>query len=81
MALRWSVTARAKLEREMALVDSGGQSVAVKLVKRPNGQTSAKTDVEYIKGSGGHGERRQRRRTAEQDALLEHAPDDPCRDK
>lgn len=81
IGLRWTVTARAKLDREMAVVDTKRDSVAVKLSMRPDGRQSAKIDVEGTRSSSGYIERQQTRQSAEQSALLKHSPDDSCSDK
>jgi uncharacterized protein (DUF111 family) len=78
IGLRWTMTARAKLDRMVTAVDSGGHTVAVKIATRPDGQKAAKTDVEDIKGPGGHTGRQQRRARAEDLALQQPAPDDSC---
>jgi hypothetical protein len=81
IGLRWSITARTKLRREMAAIDTADQSTAVKMVRRPNDRPSAKADVESLRTCNGHRERQQRRRTAEQQALNGRAATEPCRNK
>lgn len=81
LGLRWSVTARTKLTRQMAVAESGNESLAVKIVERPDGRTTAKSDVEEVRNRGGHGERQQRRRNAEGNALRERASTETCRTK
>jgi hypothetical protein len=81
IGLRWNITARTKLRREMVTIDTPGQSTAVKLVRRPSGRPSAKTDVESLRTCNGRRERQQKRHTAEQQALAGRAATEPCRNK
>jgi hypothetical protein len=81
IGLRWSIIARTKLQREMATIDTAGQSTAVKLVRRPKGRPSAKADVESLRTCDGLRERQQRRRDAEQQALTDRASTESCRNK
>jgi len=77
IGLRWTITARATLERETTVVGAGGEATAVKLVRRPHGRTSAKADVEDARAAVGHDERKQRRSSAEERALRQHDPEKP----
>jgi hypothetical protein len=81
IGLRWSITPRITLPREMATVDTAGAPVAVKVVRRPNGRSSAKADVESLRACSGRLERQQRRHTAEQQALVGRAANESCRDR
>lgn len=81
IGLRWSVTARSKLVREMASVETGGETISVKLARRPGGNVSAKPDVDSLRGPGGHRERQQKRQLAEQQALADDDLSRSCRNK
>lgn len=74
LGLRWTVSRRATLNRETVVVDDNAESVSVKLVERPDGTVSAKTEVEDIRNHGDHSQRQTRRRETEKRALKEHAP-------
>jgi len=76
IGLRWTVSARAKLERRMDEAQLGDQAVAVKVVKRPDGTRSAKADIGSLDAPGGHADRRRKRSSAEAAALAQTPPDD-----
>jgi pyridinium-3,5-bisthiocarboxylic acid mononucleotide nickel chelatase len=80
LGLRWSVTARATLMREI-IEDTGNPSVTVKVAVRPGGRATAKCDVEAVRDLPGHNERVTRRQAAEQRVLQNLASKAPCRSK
>jgi uncharacterized protein (TIGR00299 family) protein len=69
IGLRWTLSARAKLERAEVQVDDGGQQVTVKVAVRPDGQRSAKSASEDVRATRGRVQREKRRRSAERQAL------------
>jgi uncharacterized protein (TIGR00299 family) protein len=69
IGLRWSVAARVRLERESRTVNLEGREVSVKLTTRPDGTTSAKADMDDVKGTGGRAGRERRRRRAQAAAI------------
>ncbi len=81
IGLRWSTTARTRLDRQLVMVDAAGQETAVKVVKRPDGRISAKADVDDVRDAKGHRNRRRRRSDAEERALRKAALEEPCPDK
>jgi pyridinium-3,5-bisthiocarboxylic acid mononucleotide nickel chelatase len=68
IGLRWRIEARAVLAREVLTVATPDGEVAVKLVTRPGGARSAKTEMDHVRGDG-HAARTSRRRAAEARAL------------
>ena len=74
LGVRWTISRRATLKRETVVVDDNAESVSVKLVERPDGRVSAKTDVEDIRGYGIHSQRQARRLETELRALEKHTP-------
>jgi uncharacterized protein (DUF111 family) len=69
IGLRWSIAARVRLERESRTVNLEGREIAVKLATRPDGTTSAKADMDDVKGPGGRAGRERRRRRAQAAAI------------
>jgi uncharacterized protein (TIGR00299 family) protein len=65
LGLRWSIDARARLPRSEAHLAIGDVDVVVKTATRPDGRTTAKADVEDLRGPGGHAGREARRARAE----------------
>jgi uncharacterized protein (TIGR00299 family) protein len=78
IGLRWRVTARAILERDSVQSKTGTGVVAVKRVKRPGGEISAKADVECLRGRGGAEERGRIRGKTEEAALRAARSGDRC---
>lgn len=76
LGLRWTIAARATLDRRFATVDADGRGVGVKIATRPDGRSSAKAEVEHCRGPGGHVTHRQRRTRAEEQALQDLALDE-----
>ncbi len=69
LGLRWEISRRAILERR--------QADGVKLVRRPEGVTTAKAEMDQAAaGGGGHAGRMARRRASEDAALVESDDDD-----
>ncbi len=69
LGLRWEISRRAILERR--------QADGVKLVRRPEGVTTAKAEMDQAAaGDGGHAGRMARRRASEDAALVESDDDD-----
>jgi hypothetical protein len=69
LGLRWEISRRAILERR--------QADGVKLVRRPEGVTTAKAEMDQAAaGDGGHAGRMARRRASEDAALGESDDDD-----
>jgi uncharacterized protein (DUF111 family) len=75
IGLRWNTVARAKLTRQMAVVDTDDSQAVVKLVKRPDNRVSAKVEAEDLRSLGSHEERREARLSAEQQAIQKRSPD------
>lgn len=75
LGLRWCEVMRRRLQRAAASVRVDGGDVPVKLATRPGGGTSAKADIESLRGSGGH-EGRERRRAEAEAAVAPRAPDE-----
>ena len=66
LGLRWQRMARRVLARNIVGTDGAGTSVAVKLVKRPDGVTTAKAEMgDLVDTPGGHEGRRVARAKAE----------------
>jgi uncharacterized protein (TIGR00299 family) protein len=74
LGVRWTVSQRATLKRETVVAGDNSDSVSVKIARRPDGQVSAKSEIEDIRDSGNHEKRQVRRREAEERALEEHLP-------
>ena len=72
LGVRWTVSQRATLKRETVVAGDNSDSVSVKIARRPDGQVSAKSEIEDIRDSGNHDQRQARRREAEERALEEH---------
>jgi pyridinium-3,5-bisthiocarboxylic acid mononucleotide nickel chelatase len=64
IGLRWSVTTRATLARELAAVETGDGAVTVKRVTLPDGSRRLKAEVEDARAAGGHADRARVRREA-----------------
>ncbi len=74
--MRWELARRAVLERGRGTHQAGGDSVNVKVARRPAGAVTAKAEVDDVAGiEGGHAARMRRRRAAE-DAVLGDNDDD-----
>jgi uncharacterized protein (TIGR00299 family) protein len=70
IGLRWRIEARAVLAREQIAVATPGGEIRVKRVKRPDGERTAKAEIEQLRAApGGHAGRTKRRRDAEARAL------------
>lgn len=69
IGLRWSIAARARLDRSSNQVTIEGRNVGVKLAARPGGMISAKAEIEDVQGPGGHSGRERRRLEAQAGAL------------
>lgn len=76
LGLRWAEVMRRRLPREGDSVDVEGRGVQVKVATRPGGTTTAKAEIESLKGAGGH-RGRQRRRAEAEAAAESRAPDKP----
>lgn len=77
LGIRWTISHRATLKRETVIVDDDTQSVSVKLAERPDGRTSAKTELEDLRDYTIHGQRQLRRHETEERALEEHVSKKP----
>jgi hypothetical protein len=75
LGLRWCEVMRRRLPRSDASIRVEGRDVPVKVVMRPEGVTTAKADIESLRGPGGHPGREQRRAEAEA-AVAPRAPDE-----
>lgn len=73
LGVRWTVSQRATLKRETIATGDNADSVSVKIASRPDGEVSAKCEIEDIRDSGNHGKRQARRREAEERALEERS--------
>jgi uncharacterized protein (DUF111 family) len=76
IGLRWRLSARAMLERELHAVDAGDRTVSVKIVQRPGERVTAKTDADDVAGDAGHAGRASRREAGEARALRQHGRHD-----
>jgi uncharacterized protein (DUF111 family) len=76
IGLRWSLSARAKLERTEVQVDDDGRQVTVKVAVRPDGELSAKSGSEGMRATRGRVQRDERRQTAERKALKKPPKDE-----
>ncbi len=81
IGLRWRVTARAILERDVVHSRTDSGSVAVKRVIRPDGTLSAKADADSMRERGGFAKRKKSRSIAEQTALRVGRSGEKCRSK
>jgi uncharacterized protein (TIGR00299 family) protein len=72
IGLRWNRLARTRLPRTISEPEIAGESVKVKLARRPDGRISAKAEMDEIRGENrNHQTRQQRRQQAEDSALAE----------
>lgn len=81
IGLRWRMTARATLERDVVQSHTDSGAIAVKRVVRPNGELSAKADVDCVRGADGHAARQKTRTVAEHAAIGAGTKVDKCRGK
>ena len=72
LGLRWRISARATLERQLLTVDTGDRSVGVKVARRPGQRLTAKTEADDVARDAGRAGRASRRRVAEAQALQQH---------
>jgi len=72
LGLRWRISARATLERQLLIVDTGDRSVGVKVARRPGQRVTAKVEADDLAGDAGRAGRASRRRVAEARALQQH---------
>jgi uncharacterized protein (TIGR00299 family) protein len=78
IGIRWSLTARARLQRRTCTTDLQGAQVAVKIVDRPRGIATAKAEADDVAGAGSHDARERIRRAASDAALAGHSKEGPC---
>ena len=76
LGVRWELARRAILERGVGRHQADGDSVNVKVARRPAGAVTAKAEIDDVAGlDGGHAARSRRRHAAE-DAVLNDGDDD-----
>jgi hypothetical protein len=76
IGLRWRIEARAVLAREQIAVATPDGQLVVKRVARPDGERTAKAEIEPLRTApGGHAGRSKRRRDAEAQALEKERDD------
>jgi pyridinium-3,5-bisthiocarboxylic acid mononucleotide nickel chelatase len=79
IGLRWRLEARAVLARELVALQTAAGEVTVKRVTRPDGETTAKAEIDDLRrAAGGHAARARRRRQVEADALAGEPDDEPA---
>ncbi len=76
LGLRWQITRRAVLERQMVEYSNGGQRIRVKVARRPTGFTTGKAELRDVAQAGGFAERARLRQRAEQYILNRQENDD-----
>ena len=69
IGLRYQLTEGAVLSRRLETVEMGGETLRVKIVDRPGGAQSGKTEAADVAGHRGHAERARLRREAVAGAL------------
>ena len=69
IGLRFHTVRGAALRRVAETVDLGGRSLRVKLVQRPDGSVTAKTEATDVAGESDHASRVKLRRQAEESAM------------
>jgi pyridinium-3,5-bisthiocarboxylic acid mononucleotide nickel chelatase len=75
IGLRYQTTDGAVLRRRFDTIEIGGEKLQVKIVDRPGGEQSAKTEISQVAGLSGHVARERLRRETVAKALGAPAPD------
>lgn len=75
IGLRYQLTEGAILRRDFDTIEIGGEKLRVKLVERPDGARSGKTEADDVARHRGHIARQRLRREAEAKALERTGPD------
>jgi uncharacterized protein (TIGR00299 family) protein len=76
LGLRWQISRRSVLERQIMEYNDGGQRVRVKVARRPHGVLTGKAELGDVAPAGGWAERARWRQRAEQSILNPQAHDD-----